>query len=82
MRSRTIIEAVSNVLSARKSPLTAEEIYRDIIERKLYDFKAKDPISVMRSAIRKHLRIVGSAGPISVCEDGTGRYRIVFAESK
>ncbi|MBL8680160.1 MAG: hypothetical protein JNK05_13375 [Myxococcales bacterium] len=56
MSRRTIIDAVVEVLAASKEPLTAQQIYQRITDGKLYEFKAKDPVSVMRSAIRKALK--------------------------
>jgi hypothetical protein len=55
-QSHTIIQAVHEVLVASRSPLTAQEIYQQIVDKRLYEFKAKDPLSVMRAAIRKNLR--------------------------
>ncbi|MBI2388622.1 MAG: hypothetical protein HYV09_03310 [Deltaproteobacteria bacterium] len=51
-----------DVLRAPKAPKSAAEIHAAIVDRGLYDFKAKDAIGVIRSAIRKHLRSHGGAG--------------------
>jgi hypothetical protein len=72
MRSRTIIEAVIEVLSASKEPLSAQQIHSRIVERKLYEFKAKDPVAVMRAAIRKHMR---APDPASVTLQAVDRDR-------
>jgi len=50
----TIVEAIKNVLEQAGKPLTAKEIYDAIVAENLYDFKAKDPESVVNSQIRRH----------------------------
>jgi len=54
--SRTILDACVEVLKEAKEPLSAEEIHQRICERQLFEFKAKDPVAVVRATIRKHLR--------------------------
>ncbi len=60
-RRTTILDAVIAVLTADKTPRSSAEIQKLIEERKLFQFKAKDPVGIVRSAIRKHLR--GHGGP-------------------
>lgn len=48
----TIHEAARRVMQKVGKPLSVREIYDSIVTMKLYEFKAKDPISVLRSAIR------------------------------
>lgn len=50
----TIVDAIQKVLNDSASPLTHKEVYALIIENNYYEFGAKDPISVVRSKIRKH----------------------------
>ncbi|HZH31875.1 MAG TPA: TIR domain-containing protein [Pyrinomonadaceae bacterium] len=50
----TIVEVIRQVMKAEEKPLTPREIYYHIMQQGLYDFKAKDPISVVGSQIRKH----------------------------
>ena len=50
----TIVEAIHHVLKEAKTPLGHKEIYNRIIKEELYRFGAKDPVSVVRSKIRKH----------------------------
>ena len=50
----TIIEAIQQVLNDEGKPLTHKQIYSLIVSRKYYEFGAKDPISVVRSKLRKH----------------------------
>jgi hypothetical protein len=54
MKSKTICEAAIHVLSQSKKELTIQEIYSRIVEDKLYQFNAANPISVLRSTLIKH----------------------------
>lgn len=51
----TILDAAVAVL-ADKKPRTSKEIHDEIVRRSLFDFRAQDPIAMVRAAIRKHLR--------------------------
>lgn len=48
----TIHEAAKQVMRDAGKPLASNEIYALIVERKIYDFKARDPLQVLRSVIR------------------------------
>lgn len=48
----TIYEAAKQVMRDAGKPLAPNEIHTLIVERKLYDFKARDPLGVLRSVIR------------------------------
>ena len=61
-RPTTILDAVVQVLKGEHRPRTVQEIYSVIVERSLYTFEAHDPVGVLRSTIRKHLRSAGGAG--------------------
>ncbi|HGO5293565.1 restriction endonuclease [Photobacterium leiognathi subsp. mandapamensis] len=50
----TITDAITKVLSEASGPLGHGEIYRRIVSGSYYSFGAKDPISVVRSKLRKH----------------------------
>jgi restriction system protein len=50
----TINEAIKQVLQERGVPLTADEIYRAIVDASLYEFHADNPRHVVRSQIRRH----------------------------
>lgn len=54
MKSRTIIEAIKEVLIKNGRPMSALDIYGEIVHFKLYDFKADDPYHVVRSQLRRH----------------------------
>ena len=50
----TIVEAIKEVFTATKKPLTYKEIYTDIVKNELYEFNAKLPEAVVNSALRRH----------------------------
>jgi hypothetical protein len=54
MQKRTIAQAAIEVLQSAKEPMTAAEITEVILEKSLYEFNAKDPRSIVRSAIERH----------------------------
>jgi hypothetical protein len=54
MQKRTIAQAAIEVLQSAKEPMTAAEITEVILEKGLYEFNAKDPRSIVRSAIERH----------------------------
>jgi len=58
----TILDAVVAVLNAEKGARSAAEIHKLIEQKNLFQFKAKDPLGIVRSAIRKHLRSHGGPG--------------------
>ena len=70
----TILDACVEVLKADGSALTAEDIYQRIVSRKLYSFAAKDPLSILRGTIRKHLK---SSGAQRIRECGPKRYEAI-----
>lgn len=61
----TIKDTVIKVLSDKTKPLTAEEIYNEIIAQRLYAFGAQNPVNVVRNIIE------------SACDNSgySGRYR-------
>lgn len=50
----TIIEATLSILKGSEKSLSVHDIYKSIIENSLYTFHAQNPISVLRSEIRRH----------------------------
>lgn len=50
----TIWEAASIVLEEERAPLHVHEIYERILAHNLYNFKAKNPLHVLRGEIRRH----------------------------
>ena len=68
---RTIIDAVLQVVGDDDVGATAAELHERILSRKLYEFRAKDPVAILRAAIRKDL---GGTTPRLVLVSG-GRFR-------
>lgn len=58
----TILDAVVAVLADARAPQSSREIHDRIVARSLFSFNARDPIGIVRAAIRKHLRTHGGAG--------------------
>lgn len=54
MKTRTINEAIVEVLKAEKKSLSAKDIYSKIIELDLYEFKAVQPYHVLLVQLRRH----------------------------
>lgn len=52
-RAITIVQAVLRVMQERGRALSPAEAFAEIVERKLYRFATDDPVSVVRSAIRR-----------------------------
>ena len=50
----TILEAAIEVLKTANQPLTAQEIFDLICERKLFIFNAKDPVSILKAQLRRN----------------------------
>jgi restriction system protein len=49
----TITEAILKVMRDKGVPITALEVYNEIVNQNLYNFGAKDPSSVVRMEIRR-----------------------------
>lgn len=56
----TILDAVAEVID--EVPRNAADIHARIVERGIFEFKAQDPVAMVRAAIRKHLRTHGGDG--------------------
>lgn len=50
----TIVEAIKTVMRMHATPMTYLEVYKAIVEAKLYEFHAEDPAHVVRAQIRRH----------------------------
>jgi hypothetical protein len=66
----TVLEACVEVLKTTNRPMKAREIHREIEERGLYTFRAKDPVKVIGSAIRNNLK-TGRPPLVKEVEKGT-----------
>ena len=53
---KTILDVVLQVVGDDERGATAAELHERILARQLYEFRAKDPVAVLRAAIRKHLK--------------------------
>lgn len=53
-RSRTIVEAIIDILTQNKGNLSAQQIHEKIEEKKLYRFNTQTPVGVVRQQIRRH----------------------------
>ena len=65
MKNNTISSAAIEVLKKNDKPMSAEEIHNSIIQQNLYQFKAKEPLSILKSELRKHsegIELKGKSG--------------------
>jgi hypothetical protein len=58
----TIIDAVVRALPRDGIARTAKEIYQILLDKPLFTFRARDPVGVLRSALRRHLASHGGEG--------------------
>ena len=54
----TIVEAIKRVLENYNEGLTSREIYKEIIDKNLYAFPAKEPVSVVNTLSRAHRQVL------------------------
>ena len=54
MKKQTICSAAIEALEKNNKPLSAQSIFDYITKNNLYDFKAKSPLSILKSELRKH----------------------------
>lgn len=66
----TIAEAAEKVLLDEKRPMRAPEIADIIIAKGLYQFRAKDPASVVASALHSYLAKQGASCAIEKLQPG------------
>lgn len=62
----TITDAIIKVLNLYPDGLTAKQIYDEIISKKLYDFGAEDPVSVVTIQIKRYCENVKISNPSSI----------------
>ena len=67
----TIAEAAAAVLREADGPMHVRKIYAQITSRMLFEFKAKDPISVLSAVLRKSAQFE-KTGP------GTYKLRLTY----
>jgi restriction system protein len=78
----TIVEAISEVLKTAEKPVTPQEVHDAIVTRGLYQFKAADPVHVVKQQLRRHANglVFPSASAtkyFALTQDGT--YRLLPA---
>ena len=66
MKKHTICGAAIVAINDNGKPMTAQAIYDYIIKNNLYDFKAKEPLSILKSELRKHTEGVNNSGRTSI----------------
>lgn len=85
MEKKTIAQAAAEVLQAAQKPMSAAEITQAILERKLYEFSAKDPKSIVRGAIERRcegLNRKDSINPSYFKKLADGKYGLIAAALK
>jgi len=50
----TIKDAVQKVIREAGQPMTANEVYNQIVAQDLRKFGAKDPVSIVNTVLRRH----------------------------
>ncbi|SKA13804.1 restriction system protein [Chitinophaga eiseniae] len=68
----TICQAATAVLINANRPMLAQDIYNGITDGALYQFKAKNPLSVLKSELRKH-----SVGVDSPLQSGVKYFQLL-----
>ena len=51
---KPIHQVAAEVIQQHGRPMTAQEVYQTMVDEKLYEFKAKNPATVVRSQLRRH----------------------------
>lgn len=52
----TIVEAIKEVMKRTHKPLTPTEVYQAIVAAGLYNFRAKNPVAIVTTQIRRHCK--------------------------
>ena len=77
---QSIHQVAASVLKDAGKPMTASEIYTAIKEKNLYEFKAKNPESILRSQLRRHTANIDVANKAKQCVfhlDADGRFLLM-----
>lgn len=54
----TISDAAKRVLKDNGSAMSIEDIYKTIVEKGHYEFKAKDPLAVLKRTLRQRSNLI------------------------
>jgi restriction system protein len=55
----TVVEAIKKVMQGSGKPMTANEVHAEIAREGLYEFRAADPVSIVRAQLRRHCEGLG-----------------------
>jgi hypothetical protein len=80
MKKHTICSAAIQALTNAGKPLSINELFDFINSNSLYQFKAKEPINILRSTIRKHTTGVTSREKLGISYfrlDNDGKYQLL-----
>ena len=73
---KTIHQIAADIIKENGSAMSAQQIYQAMVDRNLYEFKAKNPATVVRSQMRRHSKNNESKtrvgdGIFVMCQDGS-----------
>lgn len=69
-------EAAQEVLRDAGRPMHAREIYREIVNRGLFQFGAKDPVAVLGQTLREKSDVPSNQGQIVFKRTGPNTYQL------
>jgi restriction system protein len=76
----TVVEAIKKVMQTSGKPMTANEVQAEIAKQNLFEFRAADPVSIVRAQLRRHCEGLGLAKASSrkyFRSAGEGRYELI-----
>ncbi|MCB1140986.1 MAG: hypothetical protein H7A24_16525 [Leptospiraceae bacterium] len=79
LRQRYIKTAILEILKKETNPLAPKEVYEKIISEGLYNFKAKNPISLISTELRSYCKGVNTSTSKEpkLFEMVDGKYRVL-----
>lgn len=80
MKKHTICTAAIETLKTNGKAMRANEIYDFIVKNNLYQFRAKEPLSILKSELRKHsegITLAGKSGTKYFQIQKDGSYAII-----
>lgn len=78
----TIVEAIRTVLEAQRRPMSAREIYEEIVAKHLFEFRTKNALQVVTAQLRRHtanLSLLGGSSTKHFHLSETGTYALLSA---
>jgi hypothetical protein len=73
----TVIQAAIQAIREIGRPASCDEIFEYIVRENLYVFKAKDPQSVLKSALRRHRQTLKGKTTVLVKQIENNKYQIL-----